>query len=666
MGINLVYIAAILYGVISGLGMVRKEFPSFFVYIFLVIIALYFIYYSRRDIIEFYHTIIAGILVNLTVQLTGGVQSPLFLAYVVTVPIIAYKERYTRYWIITLSILGVEITSSLLSGTLVIAPLIIFAAAIILFGIMFKRQMEREVGLKESLMKYEAREQLFRPAEFESKDIVTSVSDIDRHAAIERPLLYFVRFIHAVFKSYTTAIFAYTENKLVLIQGFSQSKVFRPDVVLSAESGIYRQVISGRKSVLIEEFVQNPQELGYYDDEIAISSVIIAPVIVQEHVEGIFVIDRKDERFSEVDKVKFDVASKTVALLLTIVRLYEKKSYEARALNFIADRVQELKELELDKILSDAVQSFKVVMECSDVTIASIDELNNTGDVLQSTYIKKHTTFSLDDGLVGMIARHRNVIIKEDLSQGNVIVYKKGEERRNLSFIGMPILNDDEILGVMWCEDEREKKFTEEDIKALNIIASHLSLAWQRAHLHEQIKEQAERDSLTGLYNHRHFQETLEAEMNRRHDVVLLLFDIDHFKMINDTYGHQAGDEVLKYLAGIIQHTGIAARYGGEEFTIILPDYSLERGLRVASRLKDHLLKSEILFKETRLSITISIGVAHYPKDAKNRVDLIEKADRALYRAKHTGRNKIVVAQLLDKEDQQGQGYQDDADNLLP
>jgi len=650
MGIKIFYIVSIIYGIISSLGILRKELPPLFLYIFLVIIALYYIYYTRSKKIEFFHTVLAGILVNLSVQLTGGTSSPLFLAYPVILSIIGFKENYKCYWIIALCLLGAEVLSSVFSHNILILPPVIFALAIVIFGVMNKRRIEIETFLEKSLMKYESRDKFFGPADFESKDIMTSVREIDRHRGIERPLLYFVKLIHTMFNAYTTAIFAYSDNKLILIQGFSHSKFFRPDTVVDVRSGIYRQVIKERKSVLIKEFIQNPDELGYYEGEIKIISVIIAPIILLDEVEGIFIIDSKDEQFDEKDKEKFDEASKSAVLLLAMLRLYEKKAHEAKHFSFIAGRGKELhKELELTNILSDLVWSFKSVMQCNDVTIASIDELNNTGEVLQSTYIKEHTTFSLADGLVGMIARHKNVIIKDDLSSGNLIVVNKGEPRRNLSFIGLPIGQDDEMLACIWCEDQRKKKFTEDDVKALNILSSQLSLAWQRSKLHEQIKEQAERDGLTGLYNHRIFQETLEKELSKKQDLVLLFFDIDHFKMINDTYGHLAGDEVLKFLGGRIQQTGIAARYGGEEFAIILPRYSLERGLRVASRLKDHLLKSEVKFKQIKIKFTISIGIAHYPKDAKTRIELIEKADRALYMAKRKGRNRIIVARTMDE-----------------
>ncbi|GAI29096.1 unnamed protein product, partial [marine sediment metagenome] len=94
---------------------------------------------------------------------------------------------------------------------------------------------------------------------------------------------------------------------------------------------------------------------------------------------------------------------------------------------------------------------------------------------------------------------------------------------------------------------------------------------------------------------------------------------------------------------------GIAARYGGEEFAIILPKCSLKKGIDQAVRLKDHLLKSEIRFNQVKIMVTVSIGVAHYPADAKTRVELIERADRAVYRAKDLGRDRIVIAQTMER-----------------
>ncbi len=651
MGIRIFYIVAVIYAVLSSLGFLKRDLPVYFLPIFFIILALYYVYYTQKRKIELFNTILACIIANISVQLTGGIHSPLFLSYFVILPIIGYKEKYTNYWIIAFCLFGAEVLSSVFNHVIAIMPLGILATAILIFGFIIKKRMETEEFLKKSLIKYDSRDEFFSPIDFEHQRINTSVRDIDQHPGIERPLLFFVKLIHSIFNAYTTAIFSCYNNYLTLIQGFSHSELFRRDTVIDLKSGIYRQIISARKTILIKEFIQNPEELGYYKGEIKIASVMIAPITILNQIEGILIVDRKDEQFGEQDKEKFDEASKTAGFLLAMLKLYEQKSYEAKYLKFISEHVKELhKELELEKILSDAARSFRAVMECNDVTIASIDELNSVGEVLESTYVKEHVKFPLDDGLVGLIARHKNFIIKEDLSDGDLVVFKKGIKTKNLSFVGVPVLLDDELIGVMWFEDSRKKKFNEDSAQALNILASQLSFAWQRAIHHEQEVEKAARDGLTELYSHRRFQEILEGEIKKEKDLVLLFFDIDHFKKINDTHGHQAGDEVLKFLGRRIATTGIAARYGGEEFAIILPKYSLEKGLRVASRLKDHVQKAEIRFNQTKITITISIGIAHYPKDAKTRVELIEKADKALYRAKETGRNKIVVAQTLGEK----------------
>jgi diguanylate cyclase (GGDEF)-like protein len=651
MKLKLIYLIAIIYGVVSSTGILKRALPLPFLYAFLALIILYYIFYANKRKIELVYTVIGGIIVNVSVQLTGGINSPLFFTYFVILPVVGYKEQFIHYWIIASCIFGVELLSATFSHEILVLPISALAVEAIVLGIIIKKEQANEAYLKKSLMKYESRDEFFEPADFEHKKIVTSVHDIDRHRGIERPLLFFVKLVHNMFNAYTTAIFSQYSNYLTLIQGFSRSELFQADTVVDLKSGIYRQIISSGKAILIKEFIQNPEELGYYRGEIKIASVMIAPIILLNQVEGILIIDRKEEPFTEDDKVKFTEATKTASLLLGMLRLYEQKSYEAKYLKFIAEHVNELhRELDMKKILAEAAHSFMSVMECNDVAIVSIDDLNETGEVLHSSYIKEHTKFSLDDGLVGFIARHRNYIIKEDLGKGDIVVFKKGIKTKNLSFIGVPVLQDDELLGVVWLEDHRKNKFSEDSANAVNILASQLSFAWQRALLHNQVKELSERDGLTGLYNHRYFQETLQKEIEQKRELVLIMFDIDHFKRVNDTYGHQAGDKVLEFLGRLVSHTGIAARYGGEEFAIILPKYSLKKGIDQAVRIKDHLLKSEIKFNQSKIKITVSIGVAHYPNDALTRDELVEKADKALYRAKETGRDRIVIAKTMAED----------------
>jgi diguanylate cyclase (GGDEF)-like protein len=549
---------------------------------------------------------------------------------------------------VSLAVVTVEFSSGLIAHRMMLLPLAFLAVAVLVIGYIIDTMRNREDRIARSLTKYETRDQFYAPATYESEKIVTSVGEIDRHKGIERPLLYFVNFIHNVFNAQTTAIFARNEEKLVLVQGFSRSELYVSETVVDAHSGLYRQVITERRSLLIKEYLQHPDELGYYRGAAQISSVIIAPVCLVDKVVGVLVMDRKIGSFSEKEKVIFDEAANTAGFLLGMLRLYEKARYDVQHLSSLAELAEKLhKRLDLKEILKDTTLAFRHFMPCDDISIAKVDEVNNSGEVLVSTYVQENTRFSLSDGLVGFVARHKNSIIKDDLNKGNLVTFKKGMKSTNASFVGVPIQQDDELLGVIWLEDHLRKKFNEDDVRILNILSYQLSLAWQRAILYDKVKELSIRDGLTDLYNHRHFQEILEEKIGEINELVLMLLDIDHFKKINDTYGHQAGDKVLQFLARLISQVGIAARYGGEEFAIIMPACSLKRAMDKAVRMKDQLLKSEVSFDAAKIRFTVSIGIAHYPNDAKTRVALIEKADRALYTAKAQGRDRIIIAQSI-------------------
>ena len=167
-----------------------------------------------------------------------------------------------------------------------------------------------------------------------------------------------------------------------------------------------------------------------------------------------------------------------------------------------------------------------------------------------------------------------------------------------------------------------------------------------------QLQELALHDGLTGLLNRRHWENCLEHEFARHNryssEASLVIFDIDHFKQLNDTYGHQAGDEVIRQVAevtrGMIRDTDYAGRYGGEEFVVLLSDTPLEGAVLFAERLCQAVAQRRILHGEQQLQCSVSIGVACiHPGMADHRM-LIEEADKALYQAKSGGRNRVVAA----------------------
>lgn len=185
------------------------------------------------------------------------------------------------------------------------------------------------------------------------------------------------------------------------------------------------------------------------------------------------------------------------------------------------------------------------------------------------------------------------------------------------------------------------------------MVADHLALALTNLHLREQLHEQAIRDPLTQLFNRRYLEESLKRELRRamRHktSIGIIMMDIDHFKSYNDTYGHDGGDallhEVGRFIQSNIRGEDIACRFGGEEFTLILPGASLEDTHRRAENLRTEMKHIHATFQGKPLgSITASLGVASFPEHGLTAEAVITAADRALYRAKATGRDRVCVS----------------------
>ncbi|GAB4277355.1 MAG: hypothetical protein Kow0029_19960 [Candidatus Rifleibacteriota bacterium] len=223
---------------------------------------------------------------------------------------------------------------------------------------------------------------------------------------------------------------------------------------------------------------------------------------------------------------------------------------------------------------------------------------------------------------------------------------------RNLPFaVYVPMLKEGELYGVVKVGPKiNGEPFTENDLEFFATLASQAVIAFENARLYSL----AITDSITKLYVHRYFQLRLEEEVarSRRYNstISLLMCDIDHFKSINDNYGHQQGDLILKEISKIlrknVRNTDIAARYGGEEFAIILPETTQADAKIVAERIRRDVSKHDfpsIIQGQPPLKCSISIGVAGFPLNADNKDQLIQKADSSLYRAKDLGRNKVIL-----------------------
>ena len=219
--------------------------------------------------------------------------------------------------------------------------------------------------------------------------------------------------------------------------------------------------------------------------------------------------------------------------------------------------------------------------------------------------------------------------------------------------IYLPLVAAGRHCGLMGVYFFHPPAFHQDRLMILKNVALQSAQSLFNAYQHEKALDLASHDPLTGLYNRRAFDESLEREFERHHryntDLSLVMLDLDHFKSVNDRFGHKAGDEVLETVAGIIKaavrSTDLAARLGGEEFGVILPNTKQNESLRLARRIQDRLRQTTLRFGDVNLRQTVSQGVAGTETGAiKEPDDLIKMADQAMYQAKREGRNTIRKA----------------------
>ncbi len=212
------------------------------------------------------------------------------------------------------------------------------------------------------------------------------------------------------------------------------------------------------------------------------------------------------------------------------------------------------------------------------------------------------------------------------------------------SWLGIPLIADEELLGIIILQSEQRAAYDEETVTALSTIARQTSIAVQNAKLYQL----ATRDGLSKLYVRRYFDQRINDEWHRAkrtgNSLALLMLDLDDFKSFNDKYGHQAGDMVIKRSAELVlkglRSADIVARYGGEEFAFILPDTGLKAALSVAERIVNRIANERLEYEGHTFSITASIGVAAMPEnEPQSCAELISMADQALYFAKKSGKN---------------------------
>lgn len=249
--------------------------------------------------------------------------------------------------------------------------------------------------------------------------------------------------------------------------------------------------------------------------------------------------------------------------------------------------------------------------------------------------------------LEGMPFEIKEEVSKEKAEDPSIKILKAAE------FVTVPLKAKDKVIGVILADNIYTKRpITKEDIRLLTMFANQAGLAIENSRLYEKTVFLSNTDSLTGLFNHGYFQTVLDEKLKESNlqgkELSLVMMDLDFFKGYNDSLGHQSGDRALSKVAHIIKNSvreaDIAARYGGEEFVIILPLTTKETAYNIIERIRTTIEKSDFINLDLKpeKTLTISAGIATFPKDALTKKELIKTADLALYKAKESGKNKTI------------------------
>ena len=400
-------------------------------------------------------------------------------------------------------------------------------------------------------------------------------------------------------------------------------------------------------------------------DEWQSGDTLLVPILTRDNrLLGIIdAYDPRDRRAPTPDSVRvLELFANLAAVAIENALQYEALESQGERLareiraheNLLAVSESMLTTLDQQVVFNAVDDQLRLLIDYDTLCIDRVDWQTRT---LRPMYVRDETygdaildmAVAVGEGLCGWVAEHNEAILVNDVltdERGTHIPGTTADEPQ--ASIVVPLTVQARVLGVLTIDRLGGRHFSEEDFDLVKVFASQAAIAIQNADLYEEIQRRAITDSLTGLYNHGHFQETLAHEITRseRYDepFSLIMLDLDHFKAVNDRFGHPIGDRVLRRVADALlecsREADYVARYGGEEFIILLPGTRREDACRLAERIRSDV-RMIAVGPGGSYHVAASLGVADYPACAGDAAALVAAADVALMWAKRHGRDRV-------------------------
>ncbi len=458
------------------------------------------------------------------------------------------------------------------------------------------------------------------------------------------------------------ALIQHGKAHVVRTQGYEK---FKPELLSEVKAlsldmknfPILEKMIQSQQPAIISDTESDPKwiktKTSFY-----INSWAGAPLLGQEGVLGFLFLNKAEKGFYKPEHRKWiSVFASQAAIAIENARLFESSQQNARKLKSLHQATStlvttlELNEL-LENILAAAITAIPVA-EKGSLMLQNPSTQQLKVHACKGYADKRVEDFSLSiqNGYASLAFREKAPRLFNDIQINTSLHYENeiAEISSIQSAISAPLISQaDHPLGVLSLDSEKPNAFTHADLELLASFAATATSAIVNAQLHAEVQELAITDSLTQTLNRRGLLQWGEYELERskrfKRPLAAIFFDLDHFKDVNDSYGHDVGDQMLSQVAErshqVIRQVDILGRYGGEEFVIILPETGLSKAFTIAERLRKAISISPFIIDAQKIKMTISLGVAEINPETQSLTDLIKAADQAMYHSKQNGRNK--------------------------
>ncbi|MGB8223541.1 MAG: diguanylate cyclase [Polyangiales bacterium] len=607
--------------------------------------------------------------VHALVQLRGGVSSDLYpLIYVAVALVASFATGWTGLGLVAFATAFGFAVAFLGERVVDAQQLGLNALFIVCFGALnhmftraeiarVRRDSERELAAQRERTRDDTR--LFRLVA-PSSDGVRDEERLHQTSVqeVRQALYHALQLLHQTLELHTCVLLMPTEEveQLRIVELVTQSEDIA-DGPFSLGAGAVGAAVRRQLTTNLQQIRPGYNGICYYRGPATVRSFIAVPVLERGHLRAVLCADRRiDRAFSPEEEELLRNSTSHILRAFENERVFVQLESSKREQGTLYRVSQALSTaLTQDAVMEVGLSAAKEIAPHDFAAITEYQVEGRRHMVRRATGERaldfQGLRFRDNTSLTAMVVKNRHYLPYrgEFDSKQQVLFTKKAKLKGMESLLVLPLVAREEPIGTLIVAAKAPSAFATSVRDTLQALANQLAVAMANARAVRQLEEMATTDGLTGCLNKRAFLDELEQKLlaaqrfGRKLSVIVT--DLDHFKAVNDTYGHAAGDRVLQELGRVLKRvkreTDVVARFGGEEFCVLCEETDASGALLLAERVREELESTEVITELGPLKVTASLGVATFPDHASTAADLFVQGDKALYEAKHRGRNRV-------------------------